>query len=188
MNQRKKEDALKSNNGGKQEQNLGDKAQDAGGGARDAAMDPGKSASRQDESGNKFPESGAGAAGGQRGSDAECGDQADQDAGAEDGQQQNSGSGDNNMANHNFNEIDSGIGCSDMAYYRALMSGGRVTRNTIRREEDQPTTGARATQGGAASSRTNRHLTPSQLMRSRQEELQQKLQIEREQKKQIKKQ
>ena len=102
-------------------------------------MDPAKAAaSRQDGPSNKFADNAVGAAGGgQRGSDAERGDQVDRNAGgAEDGQQQNSGSGDNNMANHNFNEIDSGIGCSDMAYYRALMSGGRVTRNRIRKEED----------------------------------------------------
>ena len=42
-------------------------------------------------------------------------------------------------------EIDTGIGCSEMAYYNALMKGGRVTRHRIRKEEDPvvgPSTGA----------------------------------------------
>ena len=36
------------------------------------------------------------------------------------------------------NEIAAGIGCSEMAYYNVIMSGGRVTRNRIRKEEKPP--------------------------------------------------
>ena len=36
--------------------------------------------------------------------------------------------------------MNEGIGLSDLAYYNVLMKGGRVTRNTIKKEEDPPTT------------------------------------------------
>jgi hypothetical protein len=31
-----------------------------------------------------------------------------------------------------------GLGCSEMAYYNALMKGGKVTRNRIKKEEEPP--------------------------------------------------
>ena len=36
--------------------------------------------------------------------------------------------------------MNEGIGLSDLAYYNVLMKGGRVTRNTIKKEEDPPIT------------------------------------------------
>ena len=36
--------------------------------------------------------------------------------------------------------MNEGIGLSDLAYYNVLMKGGRVTRNTIKKEEDPPVT------------------------------------------------
>jgi hypothetical protein len=41
---------------------------------------------------------------------------------------------------HHTDGNEGGIGCSEMAYYKALMKGGRVTRNRIRKEEDPPAT------------------------------------------------
>ena len=179
--QRKKEDNAQKSSTFKQDPNQ--KSFDAPRGDGDMPKNQGSpGATKQDPKTQKNPndgnaaeahdkELGASAAkGGQQNDSVNVGKVGKADGG---GDKQSDGGADesSSMAYPNVNEMESGIGCSDLAYYRALASGGRITRGRIRKEEDQPGAG---NQGGPSASKAKNTATaqgPGSRLDSQQQRL-----------------